>query len=197
MSSDEGLNAYGASTWGQFFIYQGFNERTGWMHTSSGVDNVDEFAEKVERKGKGFCYRYGKDCRPLIERSVTISYRTPDGKLAMRTFSTWRTHHGPIVREANGRWISFAMMDKPVAALQQSFLRTKTRDLKDFLQGRRSQGQQLQQYGLRRQQGRDCDTDAAVHAAPEQSLRLYEAGRRQRSGDGLEARFTRRRSFRT
>ena len=29
--------------------------------------------------------------------------------------------------------VGFAMMDKPVAALQQSFLRTKTRDLKDFL----------------------------------------------------------------
>ena len=44
MTSDEGLNAYGASTWGQFFIYQGFNERAGWMHTTSGVDDVDEYA---------------------------------------------------------------------------------------------------------------------------------------------------------
>src|SRR5690606_37085433 len=35
MVSEEGLNAYGAVTWGQFFIYQGFNERTGWMHTST------------------------------------------------------------------------------------------------------------------------------------------------------------------
>jgi acyl-homoserine-lactone acylase len=133
MTSDEGLNAYGAATWGQFFIYQGFNERTGWMHTSSGVDNVDEFAEKVERKGKGLCYRYGPQCRPLAERPITVRYRTKDGKLAIRSFTTWRTHHGPIVREINGRWIAFAMMDKPVAALQQSFLRTKTRDLKDFL----------------------------------------------------------------
>ena len=33
MASDEGLNAYGAVTWGQFFIYQGFNDRAGWMHT--------------------------------------------------------------------------------------------------------------------------------------------------------------------
>jgi len=33
MSSEEGLNAYGAVTWGQFFIYQGFNESCGWMHT--------------------------------------------------------------------------------------------------------------------------------------------------------------------
>jgi len=133
VTSEEGLNAYGAATWGQFFIYQGFNERTGWMHTSSGVDNVDEFAEKVERKGKGYCYRYGPQCRPLVERPVTVNYRTKDGNFASRTFTTWRTHRGPIVREANGRWIAFAMMDKPVAALQQSFLRTKTRDLKDFL----------------------------------------------------------------
>ena len=34
MVSEEGLNAYGAVTWGQFFVYQGFNEKTGWMHTS-------------------------------------------------------------------------------------------------------------------------------------------------------------------
>jgi acyl-homoserine-lactone acylase len=133
VTSDEGLNAYGAATWGQFFIYQGFNERTGWMHTSSGVDNVDEFAEKVEKRGGGLCYVYGKDCRPLGKDVVTIRYRTRDGRFATRDFTTWHTHRGPIVREANGRWIAFAMMDKPVAALQQSFLRTKTRDLKDFL----------------------------------------------------------------
>ncbi len=47
MTSDEGLNAYGAVTWGQFFIYQGFNAKAGWMHTSSGIDNVDEFAETI------------------------------------------------------------------------------------------------------------------------------------------------------
>jgi acyl-homoserine-lactone acylase len=54
MTSAEGLNAYGALTWGQFFIYQGFNERAGWMHTSSGVDNIDEYLETVTKKGDGF-----------------------------------------------------------------------------------------------------------------------------------------------
>ena len=39
--SEEGLNAYGAVTWGQFFVYQGFNEHCGWMHTSSNVDVAD------------------------------------------------------------------------------------------------------------------------------------------------------------
>jgi acyl-homoserine-lactone acylase len=53
--------------------------------------------------------------------------------MATRSFTTFRTHHGPIVRSADNRWIAFAMMNKPVEALQQSFGRTKTRDLKSFL----------------------------------------------------------------
>ena len=133
MSSDEGLDAYGAATWGQFFIYQGFNPHIGWMHTSSGVDNVDEFAEKVERRGKGYCYWYGKTCRPLQPRPITIRYRKSDGHLGSRSFTAWMTHRGPIVAAENGRWIAFAMMDRPVEAIQQSFLRTKASDLASFM----------------------------------------------------------------
>ena len=134
VSSNEGLNAYGAATWGQFFIYQGFNAHAGWMHTSSGVDAVDEFAETIERRSPGYCYRYASTCRPLVARPVTIRYRTADGKLASRSFTTWRTHRGPFVRSENGRWIAFAMMDRPIEALQQSFLRTKMPDLASFMQ---------------------------------------------------------------
>jgi acyl-homoserine-lactone acylase len=133
MSSDEGLDAYGAATWGQFFIYQGFNPHIGWMHTSSGVDNVDEFAEKVEKRANGYCYWYGRTCRPLRPRSITIRYRLTDGHLGARSFTAWMTHRGPIVRAENGRWIAFAMMDRPVEALQQSFLRTKANDLASFM----------------------------------------------------------------
>src|SRR5436309_2675671 len=61
MVSKEGLDAYGAVTWGQFFIYQGFNDRIGWMHTSSGVDNIDEYAETVTKNGGRFVYKYGKE----------------------------------------------------------------------------------------------------------------------------------------
>ena len=134
MSSDEGLNAYGAATWGQLFLYQGFNTHIGWMHTSSGVDNVDEFAEKVERRGSGYCYWYGRTCRPLLRRSIKIRFRAADGHLAERDFSAWMTHRGPIVRAEKGRWIAFAMMNRPVRALQQSFLRTKATDLSSFMQ---------------------------------------------------------------
>ena len=133
MSSDEGLDVYGAATWGQFFIYQGFNQHVGWMHTSSGVDNVDEFGEAIEHRGDHSCYRNRASCRPLGVRPVTIRYRLPNGRLGSRQFTTYFTHHGPIVRAENGRWIAFAMMNRPVEALQQSYLRTKTNDLASFL----------------------------------------------------------------
>jgi acyl-homoserine-lactone acylase len=129
--SDEGLNAYGASTWGQFFIYQGFNDRLGWMHTSSGVDVVDEFAETIIRANNGLFYRYGEEERPVITSKITIPYRTPTG-MASRTFTVYRTHHGPIVRAANGKWIAMALMNTPVPALSQSYLRTKARNLDEF-----------------------------------------------------------------
>ncbi|HEY0130749.1 MAG TPA: penicillin acylase family protein, partial [Allosphingosinicella sp.] len=133
VASDEGLNAYGAATWGQFFIYQGFNDRSGWMHTSSGVDVVDEFLETVEQKQDGLFYRYGNALRPVATKPVTVAWRQADGSMASRSFETYHTHHGPIVREAGGKWVAFAMMHKPVEALQQSFLRTKVRDHEGFL----------------------------------------------------------------
>jgi acyl-homoserine-lactone acylase len=133
MSSDEGLDVYGAATWGQFFIYQGFNRHAGWMHTSSGIDNVDEFAEKVERRGGKFCYRIRIVCLPVTERKVSLRYRTAAGGLATRTFTTYRTHHGPIVRKDGDRWIAFSMMNRPIEAIQQSFLRTRTSELESFL----------------------------------------------------------------
>src|SRR5690606_9177031 len=101
----EGLNAYGAVTWGQFFVYQGFNERAGWMHTSTGADAIDEYAETVLKKADDWHYRYGNEERPLLTSTITVPYRTADG-MAERTFTVYRSHHGPIVREADGRWIA-------------------------------------------------------------------------------------------
>jgi len=133
MTSNQGLNAYGASTWGQFFIYQGFNPDIGWMHTSSGVDNIDEFAEVIERDGGKLSYRYGRQLRPVTMVPITVKYRKPDGGLADFSLVTFRTHHGPIVAAREGRMIATALMWKPVPALEQSWLRTKTHDLQSYL----------------------------------------------------------------
>src|SRR5258707_879768 len=79
MVSDEGLDAYGAVTWGQFFIYQGFNERTGWMHTTSGVDAIDEYLETVHQQGDRFYYKYGSEERPFVTTEITVPYKTANG----------------------------------------------------------------------------------------------------------------------
>ena len=133
MSSDEGLDAYGAVTWGQFFIYQGFNPHIGWMHTSSAVDNVDEFAEDVVHKDGKLFYRYGGELRPMGVKTITVPYRRVDGSGGVRSFTTYYTSHGPIVREANGKWISIALMNTPIAALEQSWLRTKATDYASYM----------------------------------------------------------------
>jgi acyl-homoserine-lactone acylase len=131
VTSDEGLNAYGAVTWGQFFVYQGFNARIGWMHTSSGVDDVDEYTETVVKSGDGFAYRYGRDTRPVIATTIVVPYKTASG-MAEKRFTVYRTHHGPIVRQANGQWVSIRLMQEPVKALIQSYTRTKATNYATF-----------------------------------------------------------------
>jgi len=133
VTSDAGLNAYGAVTWGQFFIYQGFNERVGWMHTSSGIDNVDFFAETVQPRGPGYRYRFGSTWRPVTAASIVLRYRDAGGALATRRYRVYRTQHGPVIAQKNGHWISIALMQKPVEALSQSYLRTKARTYADYM----------------------------------------------------------------
>jgi acyl-homoserine-lactone acylase len=131
MTSDDGLDAYGAVTWGQFFVYQGFNERAGWMHTSTGADAVDEYAESIVAQGDQLFYRHGKALRPVVVSHIQIPYRTDHG-VATKQITAYRTHHGPIVRSADGKWIAIRLMQKPIEALSQSYLRTKARNLADF-----------------------------------------------------------------
>jgi len=118
MVSGEGLNAYGAATWGQFFIYQGFNERAGWMHTTSGVDAVDEYLEPVKKAG-------------YVTKEIAVPYKTDTG-MAEKKFTVFYTDHGPVIRESDGRWVSIRLMKEHVKALMQSYSRTKAHTYKEY-----------------------------------------------------------------
>jgi acyl-homoserine-lactone acylase len=131
MVSEQGLNVYGAVTWGQFFVYQGFNTHNGWMHTSYGGDAIDEYAEDVVKKPDGLYYRYGPELRKLRVSTVTISFKQEAG-MGSRSFTVYHSHHGPIIRAENGKWIAIKLLQEPVPALSQSYLRTKTTDYASF-----------------------------------------------------------------
>ncbi len=129
--SEEGLNAYGAVTWGQFFVYQGFNEKTGWMHTSTYTDIKDEFIEDITKTDSGYTYKYGEEQRPVKELVVALNYKVGDS-LVEKSFTMFRTHHGPVTHSIDSNWVATAIMWDPVKALEQSFTRTKLNGHKEF-----------------------------------------------------------------
>ena len=131
--SEEGLNVYGAVTWGQFFIYQGFNDYCGWMHTSSNVDVADMYAEKIVRKKDQLFYEYESKLLPVIEKNITINY-LENGKLVPKTFKTYSTIHGPIMAQREGKWISLKSNNRSMNGLIQSWVRTKSKGFDDYKQ---------------------------------------------------------------
>ncbi len=128
--SEEGLNAYGAVTWGQFFVFQGFNEHCGWMHTSSMADAADLYEETIVKKGTDVFYEYNDSLRQVTSNQLTLKYKK-DG-MHTRTFTTWRTHHGPVMGSRNNKWLSLKEQNRTLNGLIQSWQRTKAKDYKDF-----------------------------------------------------------------
>lgn len=129
--SEQGLNAYGAVTWGQFFIYQGFNENCGWMHTSSQADVIDEYIETIIKRNDSIYYQYGKELRPMESKKIRLAYK--DGNtLNYREFTTYQTQHGPVTSRQGEQWITTKIMVEPMKALTQSYIRTKAKDLVSY-----------------------------------------------------------------
>jgi acyl-homoserine-lactone acylase len=131
MQSEEGLNAYGAITWGQFFVYQGFNEFCGWMHTSNNVDIADMYEEKISNTSKGLKYEYDKKLLPVIQKKILIRYREGN-ELKSRTFKTYFTNKGPVMAIRDGKWISLRSKNRNTASLVQSWIRIKSKSFEDY-----------------------------------------------------------------
>ncbi|HWK04126.1 MAG TPA: penicillin acylase family protein [Puia sp.] len=122
--SEEGLNAYGAVTWGQFFIYQGFNAHCGWMHTSSYADVADLYEEKVNRNTQGWEYQYEGQSKSVTSKPFTVYYKK-DGQLLSLPVKGYYTHHGPVMGSRNGKWLSLKEYNRSLNALLEAWLITK------------------------------------------------------------------------
>lgn len=131
ITSEEGLNVYGAITWGQFFIYQGFNDNCGWMHTSSNVDVADMYAEKITNKNGKLFYEFDKKLLPVVEKEITIKY-TENGKLIPKKFKTYFTNNGPVMAKRDGKWISLKSNNRSMTSLIQSWVRTKSKSFEEY-----------------------------------------------------------------
>lgn len=131
MQSEEGLNAYGAVTWGQFFVYQGFNENVGWMHTSNNVDIADMYAEKITKTTKGLFYEYDKKKYPVIQKKVSISYVVGKERKT-KEFTTYFTNKGPVMAIRDGKWISLKAKNRNATSLVQSWVRTKAKNFEEY-----------------------------------------------------------------
>jgi acyl-homoserine-lactone acylase len=131
MASDEGLNAYGAVTWGTFFIFQGFNENCGWMHTSGRADVADVYKETIEKKNDQFFSVYDGKKLPVKIKEIVIRYKQGEA-LQEQRFITYATNHGPVMGSRNGQWLSLRENNRSLDALLQSWLRTKTDGFDSF-----------------------------------------------------------------
>jgi acyl-homoserine lactone acylase PvdQ len=131
IASNEGLNTYGAVTWGQLFIYQGFNEHCGWMHTSSAVDISDLYAETVSKKGAGYVYEYAGSKKPVTEKKIVLQYKEGNN-LSSKTITTYWTHHGPVMAKRDGKWITVKAVNRSLNGLIQSWQRTKAKSFADY-----------------------------------------------------------------
>jgi acyl-homoserine lactone acylase PvdQ len=131
MVSETGLNAYGAVTWGQFFIYQGFNAFCGWMHTSSYVDAADTYIEKITPAGNGFTYLYDGKQIPLKKKAITISYKTGT-TIEKNTIDAFYTLHGPVMARRNGQVLSMKADNRIMNGLIQCWQRTRANSFAAF-----------------------------------------------------------------
>ena len=134
MVSEEGLNAYGAVTWGQFFVYQGFNEHCGWMHTSSHADVSDAYLEKISTVNNKRVYEYDGAKRDVITKNITLHYASNNASNSFQqtTIKALYTHHGPIMGKRNGQLVSVRSNNRSMTSLIQSWQRTKAKSFEEF-----------------------------------------------------------------
>ncbi|MDP4262977.1 MAG: penicillin acylase family protein [Bacteroidota bacterium] len=132
MVSEEGLNVYGAVTWGQFFVYQGFNEHCGWMHTSSGVDAADSYIEKLSQKNGKWFYEYNNKKVQVTQKKITILFKTANNVTESKTFTVLFTRHGPVLAKRNGQYLSVRADNRILNGLIQCWQRTKAKSFEDY-----------------------------------------------------------------
>jgi acyl-homoserine-lactone acylase len=131
VKSQNGLNAYGAVTWGQFFVYQGFNEYCGWMHTSSNADVSDTFFETLKTVNNKTFFKLGQKWLPVKTKKIRVDFLSK-GVLSTKYFTVNFTQNGPILGIRDGKPVSLRSFNRSQRSLEQSWLRTKAKGFDEY-----------------------------------------------------------------
>jgi acyl-homoserine lactone acylase PvdQ/catechol 2,3-dioxygenase-like lactoylglutathione lyase family enzyme len=132
ISSDEGLNVYGAPFLGDMHIWQGFNDFCGWMHTVTLSDAKDIYAETVESKENQWMYEYDNKWLPLDSSTVTLLYKD-SSQLKSVQFTVYKTKHGPVIAKKDNQWLSVSTKRDNAELLSVQWNITKSKSTKEFI----------------------------------------------------------------
>ena len=113
--------------------------------------------------------------------------------MSQRQFTTYRTHHGPIVREADGKWVAIRIMEEPLKALAAVVGPYESEEPAGVPEGDGAAHELVEQHAVRRPRRERGVPALELRPAPRSEVRVESSGRRQRSGDRLEGRARRQR----
>ena len=119
----------------------------------------------------------GTEEKPLVAKKIVVPYKSANG-MAQTEFTTYRTHRGPIVRQADGKWVSVRLMEEPMKALIQSYSRTKARNLAEYKKVMDVAHQLVEQHALRRRRRQHRLPPFELHPEARSEVRLDQAGGR-------------------
>ncbi len=108
------LDVYGTALVGVGLINIGFNRNVAWTHTVTTARHFTLYRLDLVA-GKPTTYLYDGQERDMSSREITIQVAQPDGSLAPRSRTVWRSHYGPMVSiEQLGGWsdtVAFTLRD--------------------------------------------------------------------------------------
>ncbi len=130
--SGQGLNVSGFAMFGDFYIWSGFNENTGWSHTNTASDFEDVYLEHFNNPSDPSLYQYGTGYKKEVQWYDTILYKDGD-ELKKKIFLFRKTHHGPIVAKRDSLWVTVKnASDNAGKYILQSWMMCKAKNIKEF-----------------------------------------------------------------